>query len=268
MTPSPEQQALIDAAVRVLSADRQVEAVWLAGSLGRAAGDAFSDVDLLALVVGEAPALVGQRYVRAVAQIATPVLVTPLFGGRVVSVVTADWRRFDLSFVDANGLGPYNAAHLSVLFNKGGKSPPTLEPAPYEPSPEVVLGLVNEFFRVLGLSVVGVGREEWVLSLSGAEILRRLTVDLMLEENRISPAERGGALHRKPLLTAQQNAALESLTPVSATREGVLNSNRELAAVFLPRARTLAERIGAKWPAALEDATRAHLWSRLGLRLD
>lgn len=56
-----------------------------------------------------------------------------------------------------------------------------------------MLGLVNEFFRVLGLSVVAMGQEEYVLGLQGGDILRRLTVDLMLEENGIGPIERGGA---------------------------------------------------------------------------
>ncbi len=44
-------------------------------------------------------------------------------------------------------------------------------------------------------------------------------------------------------------------------------SSVALARVFLPRARRLAAKIGAAWPEALEDATRASLKARLGLEI-
>jgi hypothetical protein len=266
-TITPVQRELVNAVSRALEADADIEAAWLGGSLGRGAGDAYSDIDVVALVRDSRATDVGLRYVNDVAKIATTVLVNSLFGGRVLSVVTSDWSRFDVSFIHADELGRYNAREVVPLFNKGRLAPPQLEARPYEPKPEVLLGLVNEFLRVLGLLVVAAGREEWILAMSGTELLRRLTIDMMLEENRVGPADRGGALRRNSLLTTEQRRELESLSPLAANRASVYAASRELCAIFLRRARPLAGRIGMTWPSEFEAATRRHLSDRLGLTI-
>lgn len=262
---TPEQQDLLDSLQRYLAADPDVEAAWLGGSLGRGEGDAFSDVDTIALVGEGKAGEAGRRYMADVAQIAEPALVNPLYGGRIVNVVATDWRRFDVVFLEPADLARYNAAHLTLLFNKGDRTPPTTAVPPYAPTPESVLPLVNEFLRVLGLLVVADGRQSWVLALSGMDIMRQLCVDLMLEENAVGPGERGGALGRNRLLSAAQRCELEGLRPLAATRESVFAGNLELAAIFLPRARRLADRIGMAWPSVFEAATSRHLRDRLGL---
>ena len=258
------QRSLIDAIGEALSADPQIEAAWLAGSLGAGGGDAFSDVDVLVLATGAGEA--AQRYAADLSAIAQTVLVNALYG-RVVTAVTDDWRRFDLSFVEAPELARYNRARLQPLFNRGDAEPPTSDPAPYRTSPGALAPIVSEFFRILGLSVVGVGREEYVICLSGVELLRRLTLDLMLEENGVGPADRGGALRRNPMLNAEQRAELASLSPVKADRGGIIAANNELAAIFLPRARRLAAEVGLEWPEAFEIATREHLARNLQVTL-
>ncbi len=268
MPLTAEQQDLLDAIHQALAGDAEIEAAWLGGSLGRGVGDAFSDVDVVALVTQRPATEVGLRYVRDVASIAEPVLANPLFGGRVLNVVTRDWRRFDISFVEPGELGRFDAAHLLTLFNKGDHAPPRKVTEPYRASPQTVLGLVNEFFRVLGLSVVAMGREEYLLGLRGVDILRQLTLDLMLEENDVGPVERGGALRRNPLLDQDQRLELNALAPVAGDRQGILAASVELAGIFLPRARRLGERTGMAWPSDFEAATRRHLWDRLGLSLD
>jgi len=268
MAPTPEQQDLVEAISRVLAADSEIEAAWLGGSLGRGAGDAFSDVDVVALVSRGPAADVGLRYSREIASIAAPALVNALYGGRILSVVTTDWRRFDISFTEPGELSRFDAARLLTLFNRGSRTPPQGRAAPYRTTPQAVLALVNEFLRILGLLVVGIGREEYLLGLTGADILRRLTIDLMLEENGVGPTERGGALHRNPLLTHGQRSELDALTPVAANRAGVIAANAELAAIFLPRARRLANQIGMTWPSILEASTKRHLRERLGLVID
>ncbi|HEY5107695.1 MAG TPA: hypothetical protein VII73_13155 [Caulobacteraceae bacterium] len=115
---------------------------------------------------------------------------------------------------------------------------------------------------------MGIGREEYVLGLTGVDLLRRMTIDLMLEENGVGPVERGGALHRNPLLSPDQRRALEDLAPVAAAGGGIIAANVALAKIFLPRARRLAGRIGMVWPEAFEAATRRHLRDRLGVSLD
>ena len=265
MAITVEQQALIDAIRRALEADGDIEAAWLAGSLGRGKGDVFSDVDVLVLASAGRLEDVMARYARDVSMIAEPILMNPLFGGRVLNVVTADWRRFDLSFIEAGELDRYDVAVLSGLFNRTGREPPCGGSVVYQTAPEHLLKLVNEFLRVLGLLVVGIGREEYVIGLTGVDLLRQMTVELMLEENGVGPTDRGGALHRNPLLTPEQQRELATLAPVSADRAGIIAADIALAQIFLPRARRLAQRIGMVWPHDFETATRRHLQDRLGV---
>ncbi len=265
--PTAEQQALINGLTRVLEAEPAVEAAWLAGSLGLGQGDVFSDVDVLALASDGRAEDVSASLTAKLPDIATPVLVNALFGGRVLSVVTEDWDRFDISIVEAEDLHRYNAADLQILFNKGERAPPTRPDAPYRTAPDTLLKLVQEFLRVLGLAVVVVGREDYALALSGVDHLRRMTFDLMLEENEIAPWKRGGALHRNPLLTHEQREAMASIPPQSATRESVIEADRAFAALFLPRAKRLAAEIGMAWPVELEEAARRVLLLKLQLRI-
>jgi predicted nucleotidyltransferase len=266
VTLTSKQQALLDAIVRVLTADIDIEAAWLAGSLGRGDGDTFSDVDVLALARGTAGET-GRRYARDVAAIAEPALVQLLFGGRILNVITTDWERFDISFVEAGELARFDADRLTPLFNRGERAPPRGDGGPYRPAPETVLRLINEYLRVLGLLVVALGRQEYGLALNGIDILRRLTVDLMLEENGVGPPERGGALRRNPLLTPDQRRELAALAPVTADPAGLIAANVALTAIFLPRARRLAAATGTTWPSVFEAATRRHLKERLGLSI-
>lgn len=261
------QRTVQDAVARLLQSVDGVEAAWLAGSLGRGVGDAFSDVDILALGAPGRTAEISGKVAQGLTQVLEPVLLNRLYGGLVLNVVTTDWDRFDVSFIEPPSLTRYHADWLTPLFNHGTHAPPPGAPPPYRTTPEAVLALVNEFFRVLGLLAVGVGRREWLLGLTGVDLLRRMTLDLMLEENGIGPAERGGALRRDAFLTEDQRRDLAGLSPVVADREGIIAANAEVAAIFLPRARRLAAAAGADWPEAFEAATRRHLRRRVGLDL-
>ncbi len=262
-----EQQALIDVITPALERDARVQAAWLAGSLGRGAGDAYSDVDFLALTELGTAREVSTDLAADVGRIAAAVLVNSLYGGRVLNVVTEDWRRFDVAFVEATDLVRYDGAQLSPLFNRVDMAPPPRPRVVYRATPMSVQPKVTEFLRILGLTPGAMGREEYVLGLSGLELLRRLTMDLMLEENGVGPAELGGALRRNPLLTADQRAELEGLPPAAANRQSVIDGSAALAAIFLPRARRLAAAIGMSWPSAFEAATRRHLLATLGLEI-
>jgi hypothetical protein len=156
---------------------------------------------------------------------------------------------------------------MTPIFNKGASTPPVQPKTPYRTSPHQLLAMVREFLRVIGLTPVAMGREEYELALTGIDLLRRLTFDLMLEENSISPAMRGGALHRNPMLTAEQRADLSTLPAIAADRASIVAGTTAFARLFLPRARRLAAEIDMDWPTDFEDATRRHLLKSLGLQL-
>lgn len=263
--PTAEQQRLIDALRGLLEREPGVEAAWLAGSLGKGGGDEFSDVDLLVLVGDGEFAEVSGSLAARLGAVVKPVLVNKLYGGRVLNVVTDDWQRFDLSIVEGADLARHDATELKTLFNRGDRAPPARPDTPYLTPPDRLLPLVQEFLRVLGLAVGAMGREEYELGLNGVDLLRRMTMDLMLEENGVGPKQRGGALRRNQFLTAAQRAELAAIPPVSAARHSLIAANRVLAAIFLPRARRLAVQVGMEWPTEFEDATRRNLKLKLDL---
>lgn len=265
--PTPAQQALIDRIAALLRAEPRVDAAWLAGSLGKGGGDAFSDVDTLVLakdgLAGEVAGALGEAIKAAV----DPALLNVHGYGRVLSAVTEDWQRFDVTVLQGEEINRYDAAKLTPLFNRGTRTPPVKPVVAYRCTPETLRPLVIEFIRVMGLTPVAMGRREFELALSGVDILRRSTFDLMLEENGIAPADRGGALHRNNMLTAEQQAEFRTIPPQAATRESVLAVNAAYARIFLPRARRLAAAIAMEWPERFEQATRRHLSATLGLDL-
>jgi len=265
MTTTQDQQRLIDGIQALLEAEPDVEAAWLAGSLGSGSGDAFSDIDVLVLARGSTADQVCSTLAGKLNRVVEPVLINRRPGRDVLSVITEDWARFDLSVIEISDLPRYDARRLKCLFNRGEHTPPHQSDAPYRISPDHLSTLVTEFLRVLGLAAVVVGRGEYVVALSGVGLLREMTVELMLEESEVPLWKRGGALRRNPLLTAEQRQALEALPPLRADRDSVVGGHTALAALFLPRARRLAARIEAAWPEALEAATRRTLEARLGV---
>jgi len=181
-------------------------------------------------------------------------------------VVTTDWRRFDLSFTGSENLWRFDGRALKPLFNRSGQTPPERPPrGPYRPPPEKIAGMVSEFLRVLGLLAVVAGRDEFVMAVSGVELQRRALIDLMIEDNRVAPEDRGGALHLRRLLRPEQLELLAGLPPISADRNSILAVNVALTQLYLPIARQVAAQVGAPWPEALEQATRRRLKEALGL---
>ena len=259
------QQGLVDAIAEALQRDKRIEAAWLAGSLGLDEGDAFSDVDVVVLCVDGTTSEIATT--PGLLDFAKPVQVNALYGGRILNVITPAWQRFDLVFVEGQDLARYNANDLKQIFNRGTREPPRTEPLPTKITPEDLSKLVNEFFRVLTLAPVGLGREEFIVALSGIELLRKMTADLMLMENGVGRVDRGGALRLNPFLRSEQIHLLESLPAVAAERDSLMHCDRAIANIFLPRARALAERIGMSWPVALEEASRAHLKAQLDLEI-
>ena len=87
----------------------------------------------------------------------------------------------------------------------------------------------------------------------------------MVLEN--GPSPRRGVLALGRALTAGQREALLRLPTAEATWPAIFECTRAVAAVFFARARAVATQVGAEWPEAFEEPTRAHLERALGLRL-
>lgn len=260
----PDHKALIDQLLAALGRDPRVRSVWLSGSFSRGAGDAWSDVDLTVTAEAQdiAPCLADYHAPRA----DLPKLVfSQILHGRVLTAITEDWRRFDLAFLTPEELPRQDGADLRHLLGDA-EGPPPRPPGADPGAAKRVTALVTEFLRVLGLSPVAVGREEWLVMQQGVELLRKMTVDLMVEEAGLAPAARG-AKRVNPFLTSEQRALLEALPSPGAERHGLIDANLAIARLFLTRARPLAARLGAEWPEAFERATREHLRAALSFDL-
>lgn len=256
-----DQQAILDQLTATLAADRRVRSLWLSGSLGRGAGDAWSDVDLMAVAeASDLPALIAD--VRRARPDMPPQVFSQLVHGRIVSAITPAWARFDIAFLTPAEFAAQDGASLRRMAGNLDAAPAPRASGGGDPAR--ISAIIHEFIRVLGLLPVAVGRREWLVAQQGFDLLRTLTIDLFLEENRVAPGSRG-AKSLNPFLSADQRAALEAIAPPAAYREAILAAHRAVAALFLPQARRTAAALGLAWPEAFEAATRTRLQAELDL---
>lgn len=268
--PHPEsdlrQQELIERAKVVLGQDDRVVGVWLVGSFGRGTSDQFSDVDLLVVVDPDDVDRFCDTWPGLSDQIAPTVFRRRVGGQPVFNQVTTDWLRFDVAVGTPDTITGRTRSTVRPVYDPTGLSGRLGEPGPPKrPDAGRVASISLEFLRVLGLLPVVVGREEFVVGESGADLLRGMLIDVMLED--VAVEDRGGALHLNRLLPAGQQQLLTNLPPLQATRESVINAHVACASAFLPLARDLHDRCGLGWPQEFEDATRRHLAQALSIDL-
>ncbi len=262
-----DQQQLVTALVDRLRSDPDLCALFLAGSLGRGDGDRWSDVDLVAVVEVDEQDGFAARW-RVLLDGIAPVVFwwTPRGIKSLISAVTEDWLRCDLFMVPPGGLGPRAKSNVAALIDPSGilATLPDERP-PGAPNPKRILGLIDEFLRVLGLLPVALGRGEHVVAARGAGMLRDMLIDLMLEDAALPEAH--GALHLGKLLPPEDMATLAAL-PVARPDRADIEAHLVMARAFVPRAQRMACDLGLPWPHAFAAATARRLEADLGVRLD
>lgn len=252
-------------AQRMTSADG-LDGVFLGGSLGRGTADAFSDVDIVALADPEAHDAIVDLWRHGIAERA-PIVFEQGFrrgSGTLRNAITQDWLRLDLHIVPRAMFTGRARSTVAPLFDPHGihaDLPEDLPPS--RPNPDRVRALIGEFFRMMGLMSVGLGRDERITLVTGVELLRNLVRDLYLEQSPV--ADKGGVLHLSTLITPEQRATLEALPCPGPDRAALIDAHLRIAEVFLPEARRLATELSLDWPQAFEDATRAHISRSIGV---
>ncbi len=266
MVPTPAQAALIAHIKGQLLADARVHSAWLSGSFGRGEADAWSDIDVIVVVDEDDLAASLKEYSSQRSAMGEALLRRVIFG-RLVMVVTPEWQRYDLSFLTPAEFRRQDPTGVIALFK--GETPTPRGPvvaATNPPDPDRVLEICTEFLRVLGLGPVGLHRGEWLRMQDGIDLMRGLTIELMLQTNGRS-AKRSGALRLNALLTAAQREALEALPPAKCDPTSLLAAIAELARLFLPLGREVSRIAHVEWPEAFEQATLAHIRREMGLDL-
>lgn len=254
---------LLSGLIARAESDERVLALLLGGSLGRGGGDAWSDLDLIAVVAPEHHAAFAEG-ARAWMEQAAPLVLwaQPYPGAPLFNAITQTWLRADLTVTVPGRVT--SARHLCrPVLDRAAvwKSLPAVL-SPRAPDPARVDALVQEFIRVLGLLPVALGRGEHVVSVTGAGLQRAALISLMIQALELPQPP--GTLHLSRLLSADDMRLLEALPAAEANRASLIAAHHALAAAFLPRARALMERTRAPWPEAFWAATRTHLQKTLG----
>ena len=254
-----DQAALAKRIGGVLEGIPGVGSAFLGGSHGRDEADSYSDVDVY-VVVADADEVSGvlASLSQALERIAPILFSKTLPNARTINCITDDWLRFDLTVVNGFELAFLTGGKVKPLFDGLGVSEPLskAKPSAPQPTPEALLDIVNEFIRVLGLSVAVKGRNDLVVAQTGTNLLRDMLIRVFVMSNDV-PARRGVLALRRDLTESQQ-AALVAL-PAGSTWSSVHERTRMIADQFFPVARSIADRTGATWPERFEQVTRAYL---------
>jgi hypothetical protein len=259
------QKQLIAALTEGLADFEPLRGLFLSGSFGYGAADAYSDVDFVALLAsGEEDGFL--RLWRDRLGAFEPIVFwnERRGGGLLVNAITSSWLRCDLYVTDMADFQKRTRDSLSPLIDRDGIYPTLPEGSPRsELDANRVRWLISEFIRVFGLLGVAMNRKEYANAITGIFHLRNQFIALLIEESDIS--NKGGALHLNRLLSDEQMAVLLSLPGIEPERQSVIDAHLAYADAFLPRARALASRAGVEWPEAFEAATWLFLQRELGI---
>jgi predicted nucleotidyltransferase len=262
------QADLITRITTVLSGIDRVGAALLGGSHGRGEADDYSDVDVYVVVSNaEDIAIVLAALTDSVATVAPILFSKPLPNARTINSITTEWLRFDFTVVSGAEMAYFARDQIKPLFDRLNVVETLRATAEHRRnlSAEGLLDIVNEFIRVLGLSVVVNGRDDLIVAQTGMNLLRDMLIRIMTLEN--APQPQRGALSLRRSLTPDQYEALLKLPPLEATWSSNFARTVAVAEQFFPRARALAKELGAAWPEEFERVTLAHVEDKLGLKL-
>lgn len=258
----PRLRPVLSDLVQACLAQEHVRAAWLGGSLARGIGDDWSDIDLH-LAVTDPDDFDTIAWVSAIMPLVMAEQIPGVPGGFIF--VTPDWVHVD---VILHAVDSFDQSELParVLLDRDGvvadvRGGAITQGEPYFPAEQVRL-----FLYFMGNAVTVLHRGELLALSHGTAAMRdQLLVPLMLAENGIRKDDGAKRLNR--YLTEEQLTALAALPPVGLDEAGLREGQRALAADYLPRARRLATRCDAVWPADLERAA-TELWRvELGIAL-
>ena len=258
--PDRSYDDLFDAIKGWVEGQDRAESLFFSGSIANGDADEFSDLDFVIIAedLDFYPTLLKEART-VIDHIETVVLenrLHPIASISILSLITEKWHRVDLAFGSSTS-GILSQCLVPILDPKKLWVEAIAEQVPPPATGEEVTSLVNEFLRVLGLSVVVTGRADVHVGHDGATLLRNMLIELMLMEppRRLRP----GAKKILPVLNEEQQAVLVGLPTIADDVNLIHNFSEAVAAVFFQRARALVASLGSVWPTEFEAATRLYL---------
>lgn len=260
-----DQGELIAAIGKAMADKEAVRGLFLSGSFGRGTADAWSDVDLIALVAPQDQAALAAVWRETLGAITPIVFWNELNrGGLIINAVSEDWLRCDLAISAPDSFGVRAKDNVKPLIDRDGvyaTLPDSLPPK--APDPGYVRYVIHEFIRMLGLMPVGAGRKEYVTMVLGVSMMRGHLEGLLMQD--VTDPDPGGMLHQSKLLSPEQMDLLRSLPYPGPDRDALIEANLAIAREFMPRARAMAQRLNIEWPEVFEAATRKRVRETLGV---
>lgn len=263
--PTPAHAALLDRAVERLRSDSRVLAILVGGSLATGGADEESDIDLTVVVDDAATDEFSLELKDWLGQVGRPVAVAPGPVPNLVASLMRDGLRFDVT-VQRRSSFPPGARRAAVVLHDpvgvaaGGSD--VVSPR-FEPTPEWLRQSVEDFLRFLDQLSVVVFRQEWIAGIDNAWYLISQLVDLYAHRNR---APRTSVRRVNERLTSSQREAIESLPPIAAHEQAIVDVHVAIAALYLPQAEEFCKELGVEWPQELEQTVVEHLLRRTGAR--
>lgn len=261
----PDYFSLLRDLLDIAESDQRVRAVWVGGSIARGVADAGSDLDTILAVRDEDFESFAEDSFGWVQRV-TPVVLSktiPRMRGSRYSL-TPGCQRLDVVVEPVTALARTPFRDRIVVLDKDGLDaavPARQQTGPADP--EKLLGIVEEFFRLLAIFPDAVvTRGDWLLGVEGAYSLRGMLYALFVEHNQPLPAS--GVKQWSAKLTLEQRRALQDLDVPRANGESVIASVRTITTEFRTAAAEICGAHGVAWPAALDRATSAYLHRQLG----
>jgi predicted nucleotidyltransferase len=273
-----EYREVFDRLLDVAVDDERVVRVWLAGSLGRGAGDAGSDLDVVLQVADLAFDPFTQEWREWLERVTPTVLAKELPGmpGSWYSL-TPKCARFDAVVVRESTRSTRlprsrrllvfdrQTAEMNADVSNSSSSKdigPGAEPGP-GPDPAKLADLVEEFLRQQATfhpSVVA--RGDWLLGVVAIELVHSMLYQLFVEANQ--PLPPSGVKQWSAKLNERQRRRCAELLVPRPERDAIIAAMRECAAVYRAEAKAILDTHAVPWPDALDAAVRGQQARTLG----
>ena len=252
------QTEFVNALQKRCEADDRVLAFWLEGSLGKNAGDAYSDVDAH-LLVRDSDLADFRRDAQAFLEEAAPlVLFRALFGGEMMNAITSDGLRLDVWTHSDAAPVTKNAAAASPVWERtpGLAFWDTALPSAASLPPnaaELALKHINEFWRCIAILPSVIGRGEKIVAVFGFFVeIGPLTELLILSAGA---ARDTGVKHLNRFLPPGAQEEIETaLAMPDLSLQSLANAHFSLVRIMQKRGPEAAARLGAVYPDDLEAA--------------
>lgn len=252
-------QELFDRLHAAVEPDQRVRGFWLSGSLAKGSADVGSDLDVLLALRDEDAAAFRSGWRTWLEPIAMPLLAQELpFAEGCYTVLSSECLRLDVISETPEQVAESGHRHRLVVFDRDGLDALVPGPLPDRgPDLEQVERIVQEAFRLIAIFPQAVlGRNDWLLGVSGVQLQRSLLYDLFVEVNRPLPST--GVKQYSAKLTASQREVLLGLPAVAPDRSSLLSGMRATVAAWNGAGRTALDSVGVAWPERLAETVTSY----------